>query len=53
MSCPCLSSRASLVAETAGGGDGGVPLVLRTGAAGVFGLDRTGQFSAAKLSSLK
>ena len=41
-----------LVAETAGGGDGFL-LVLRTRAAGVLGLNGTGQFRAAELSSLK
>ena len=53
MSCPCLPSGASLVAEIAGGGDGGFLLVLHIGAAGVLGLDGTGQFRAAELSSLK
>jgi hypothetical protein len=36
-----------------GGGDGGFLLVLHIGAAGVLGLDGTGQFRAAELSSLK
>ena len=45
--------RPSLVAETAGGGNGGVLPVLCTSTVGVLGLDGTGQFRAAELSSLK
>jgi hypothetical protein len=36
-----------------GGGDGGFLLVLHIGAAGVLGLDGTGQFRTAELSSLE